>query len=97
MDIHPVISPDHLIVLLLVGLVAGFMATHLVAGHGFGLLGDLVVGVIGAFLGAFVLGALGVVASTLLGEIIVAFVGAVILLALLRVFTGAGWRRRRTF
>ena len=97
MDVHPVINPDHLVVLLLVGVVAGFLASHLVAGHGFGLLGDLVVGVIGAFLGAFILGALGVVASTLLGQIIVAFIGAAILLALMRLFTGTGWRRRRMF
>jgi uncharacterized membrane protein YeaQ/YmgE (transglycosylase-associated protein family) len=88
-------SADHLVVLLLVGLVAGFLAAHVVAGRGFGLLIDLVVGVVGAFLGAFVLGALGVVASTLLGEIVVAFIGAVILLAILRLFMFSRWRGRR--
>ena len=88
---------DHLIVLLLVGLVAGFAATHLVAGHGFGLIGDLVVGVIGALLGFFLAGLVGIATVTLLGEIVVAFVGAVILLAVLRLVTGrrGGWGHRR--
>lgn len=88
---------DHLIVLLLVGLVAGFAASHLVAGHGFGLIGDIVVGVIGALLGFFLAGVVGIATVTLVGEIVVAFIGAVILLAVLRLFTmrRGNWGRRR--
>lgn len=88
---------DHLIVLLLVGLVAGFAASHLVAGHGFGLLGDIVVGIIGALLGFFLAGLVGIATVSLLGEIVVAFVGAVILLAVLRMvaYRRPGFGRRR--
>jgi uncharacterized membrane protein YeaQ/YmgE (transglycosylase-associated protein family) len=92
-------TADSLIVLVLVGLVAGFLASHFMAGHGFGLLGDIVVGVLGAFLGAFLAAKLGIVVSGLLGLVIVAFIGAVILVMLLRLLTGGlgrgrGFRRR---
>lgn len=91
---------DSLIVLLLVGLVAGFLASHFFAGHGYGLLGDIVVGVLGAFLGGFVAAKLGIAVSGLLGFVIVAFIGAVILVMLLRLVTGGmaggrGFGRRR--
>lgn len=91
---------DQLLLILLVGLVAGFLATHLVAGHGYGLLGDIVVGILGALLGAFLLGnflalhvlaPLGIAAGSVLGQIFIAFVGAVILIAVLRLVTGRGW------
>lgn len=70
---------------LIVGLVAGWLAGLLVKGGGFGLLGDLVVGVIGALLGGFLSTRLGFAAgSGLFGSIIVATIGAVILLLILR-------------
>jgi uncharacterized membrane protein YeaQ/YmgE (transglycosylase-associated protein family) len=90
---------DHLLLIILVGLVAGFLATHLVAGHGYGLVGDIVVGVVGALLGFLVLGAflaahvlapLGIPDSSIVGQIIIAFIGAAILLAVLRLVSGAG-------
>src|ERR1700730_12612234 len=93
---------DQLLVILLVGLVAGFLASHLVSGHGYGLVGDIVVGILGALFGAFILGQLittiilvplGIAAATVLADIIVAFIGAAILLALLRLVTGAGFGR----
>lgn len=91
---------DSLVILLLVGLVAGFLASHFMAGHGFGLLGDIVVGVLGAFLGVFLAAKLGIVVSGLTGLVIVAFIGAVILVMLLRLVTGSmgrgrGFGRRR--
>ena len=95
---------DHLLVAILVGLVAGFLASHVVSGHGYGLLGDLLVGILGALVGTFllgglistyILGPLGVAAGTLLGQIILAFIGAVIVLALLRLVTARGGYRRR--
>jgi uncharacterized membrane protein YeaQ/YmgE (transglycosylase-associated protein family) len=70
---------------LVVGLVAGWLAGVLVKGGGFGVIGDLVVGVIGAFLGGWLFSTLG--ASTgggLLGSIVVALVGAVVLLFIVR-------------
>ena len=71
---------------LIVGLIAGWLASMLVKGGGYGLLGDMVVGVLGAFLGGFLFGTLGfAVDGGLLGSILVAAVGAVILITLLRV------------
>ena len=70
---------------LIVGLVAGWLAGVLVKGGGFGLVGDLVVGVIGALLGGFLSTRLGFAAGEgLLGSIVVATIGAVILLLILR-------------
>ena len=75
---------------LLVGLVAGWLAGMLVKGGGFGLIGDLVVGVIGAILGGWLLSTLGASAGGgLLGSIIVATVGAVVLLFIVRVIKRA--------
>jgi uncharacterized membrane protein YeaQ/YmgE (transglycosylase-associated protein family) len=76
---------------LVVGLIAGFLASQLMRGGGYGLIGDIIVGVVGALIG-------GWLATTLLhmpnpvnginiGTIIVAFVGAVILIAILRLFS----------
>ena len=70
---------------LIVGLVAGWLAGVLVKGGGFGVIGDLVVGVIGAFLGGWLFSTLGASAGGgLLGSIIVAVVGAVVLLFVVR-------------
>jgi uncharacterized membrane protein YeaQ/YmgE (transglycosylase-associated protein family) len=73
---------------LLIGLAAGFLAGAVVKGGGFGLLGDLIIGVIGALLGGFIFGLLGITAGGLLGALITAFVGAVVLLLLLRLVAG---------
>ncbi|MCO6180997.1 GlsB/YeaQ/YmgE family stress response membrane protein [Ciceribacter sp. RN22] len=74
-----------LIILLLVGLVAGWLASQLVRGGGFGIIGDLVVGVVGALLAGLLFPALGLgIGGGILGSIIAATVGAIILLFLLR-------------
>lgn len=95
---------DHLLIAVLVGLAAGFLASHVVSGHGYGVVGDVVVGILGALVGTFVLGGLisayvlgplGVAAGTILGQIILAFIGAVIVLAILRLVAGRGGYRRR--
>ena len=70
---------------ILIGLVAGWLAGKLVKGGGFGVLGDIIVGVVGALLGGFLFSSLGASAGGgLLGSILVATVGAVILLLLVR-------------
>ncbi len=69
----------------LIGICAGWLAGQITKGSGFGLVGDLIVGVIGAILGSFTFRLVGLAAYGLLGQLIVATVGAVILLALLRV------------
>jgi uncharacterized membrane protein YeaQ/YmgE (transglycosylase-associated protein family) len=85
---HTGLSRDvkmNLIWFLIVGLVAGWLAGVLVKGGGFGLIGDLVVGVVGALIGGFLFSALGLAAGGgLLGSIIVATIGAVVLLFVVR-------------
>jgi len=74
---------------ILIGLAAGWMAGQLMKG-GFGVVGDIIVGVIGALLGVFLFRTLGVSAGGgLLGSLIVAVIGAVVLLFLLRLIKKA--------
>lgn len=70
---------------LIVGLVAGWLAGVLVKGGGFGVVGDIVVGVIGALIGGWLFSTLGASAGGgLVGSIIVATIGAVLLLFVVR-------------
>ena len=69
-----------LIVFLLIGAVAGWLAGTLMKGGGFGLLANTVIGVVGAMLGGFVFALLGISAGGLIGSIITATVGAALLL-----------------
>lgn len=69
---------------LLIGLVAGWLAGQFMKGGGFGLLGDLIVGVIGALLGGFLFDLAGIPVGGLFGSLVTATIGAVILLAILR-------------
>ena len=70
---------------LLIGLAAGWLAGQIMKGGGFGLIGDLVVGVIGALLGGILFDLFGLHAIGLLGNLVMATVGAIILIVLLRV------------
>ncbi len=75
---------------ILIGLAAGWLAGRLMTGGGFGVIGDIVVGVIGALLGGFLFRTVGVsVGSGLFGQLIVATVGAIILVLLLRLIRKA--------
>lgn len=79
-----------LIWFLLVGLIAGWLAGQVMRGGGFGLVGDMIVGVIGALLGGWLFSKLGIGAGGgLIGAIITAFVGAVVLILLLRLIKRA--------
>jgi uncharacterized membrane protein YeaQ/YmgE (transglycosylase-associated protein family) len=78
-----------LIIFLLIGAVAGWLAGQIMRGGGFGLVGDIVVGIIGALIGGWLFGALGFHAVGLIGSIIAATVGAIILLAVLRLIKRA--------
>jgi uncharacterized membrane protein YeaQ/YmgE (transglycosylase-associated protein family) len=70
---------------ILIGVAAGWLAGQVMKGGGYGLVGDLIVGVIGAVLGGFLFGLLRISAGGLLGSLVTATVGAVVLIALLRV------------
>ncbi|MGB6381537.1 MAG: GlsB/YeaQ/YmgE family stress response membrane protein [Syntrophobacteria bacterium] len=75
---------------ILIGLTAGWLAGQLMKGGGFGVVGDIVVGVIGALLGGFLFRTLGMSAGGgLLGSLIVAVIGAVVFLFLLRLIKKA--------
>jgi uncharacterized membrane protein YeaQ/YmgE (transglycosylase-associated protein family) len=73
-----------LILFLVIGILAGFLAGKIMKGSGFGVLGDLVIGVVGAFLGGWLFSLLGISAGGLLGALVTALVGALFLLYLIR-------------
>lgn len=80
------LSPGGIIAWIVVGLIAGWAASSVSRGHGYGIIGDIVVGLIGALIGGFLAGFFIHGSVGLIGSIIVAFIGALILLAILRMF-----------
>jgi len=70
----------NLIIFLAVGALAGWLAGIIMKGRGFGTIGNIIVGIVGAVLGGFVFGFLGITTGSLLGSIIMATIGAVMLL-----------------
>ena len=84
-------SGEHLLIILVVGVVAGWLAGQILRGTGFGLVADFCIGIIGAFIGNWLLPRLGIhFGAHLLGQIISATIGAIVLLLILGLF-----RRRR--
>ncbi len=73
---------------IVVGLIAGWLAGQVMRGGGYGLVGDIIVGIVGAIIGGFLAGALLGIPDAVngfnVGSIVVAFIGAVILIAILR-------------
>jgi uncharacterized membrane protein YeaQ/YmgE (transglycosylase-associated protein family) len=93
------LSNESIIAILVVGIIAGWLAGVLVRGSGFGLIGDLIVGIIGAFIGDWVLPHFHVYLGTgWIAAIANALIGAVILLVIVRLISGAGrFGSRRRF
>ena len=98
-------SSESLLVILLVGLAAGWLAGQLVDGTGFGVIGDVIIGIVGAFIGNWLLPRLGLyLGAGLVGAIASATVGAILLLLVIRLIhstrrwngsgSGSGWNRR---
>ena len=84
-----IISNEGIIVILFVGLVAGWLAGKIVRGTGFGLIGDIVVGIAGAFISSWLFPKLGIhIGSGLISEIIYSAIGAVLLLLIVRLVRG---------
>jgi uncharacterized membrane protein YeaQ/YmgE (transglycosylase-associated protein family) len=82
-----------ILVFIIVGAIAGFVASKVISGKGMGLLWDIVVGILGAFLGAWLAGLVGLgvdMGSFTIGGLLSAFVGAVILLVVFRALTHRG-------
>ncbi|MDA9424964.1 MULTISPECIES: GlsB/YeaQ/YmgE family stress response membrane protein [Bradyrhizobium] len=85
------ISNEGLLVILFVGLVAGWLAGKVVRGTGFGIVGDIVVGIAGALVASFLFPRLGIRLGTgLVSEIVYSAIGAVILLVVVRLVRGGG-------
>jgi uncharacterized membrane protein YeaQ/YmgE (transglycosylase-associated protein family) len=84
------LDPGSWIAWIVVGLVAGAIAARVVAGRGFGCIADIVVGVAGAIIGGFLLSSLfGMTGNVgFFGSIVVAFIGAAVLLAVLKLVSG---------
>ena len=87
---HLNLDPGSWLSWIVIGLIAGAVASRVVAGRGFGCLADIVVGVAGAIIGGFLLGALFGVSGTVgfWGSLVVAFLGAAALLAGLKLLSG---------
>jgi uncharacterized membrane protein YeaQ/YmgE (transglycosylase-associated protein family) len=91
------ITDQGILVILLVGLVAGWLAGKIVDGGGFGVIGDIAVGIVGALIGSWLLPRLGIhLASGIVSSIIVATIGAVLLLLIVRLASG-GFSQRRSW
>jgi uncharacterized membrane protein YeaQ/YmgE (transglycosylase-associated protein family) len=75
---------QNLILFLVIGILAGFLAGKIMKGSGFGVLGDLVIGVVGAFLGGWLFSLFGIAAGGILGVLLTAVVGALFLLYVIR-------------
>jgi uncharacterized membrane protein YeaQ/YmgE (transglycosylase-associated protein family) len=83
------LEPGGILMWLIVGLIAGWLAGQFMKGGGYGLIGDIVVGIIGAFLGGLVFSFLLPGSSVgFVGSIVVAFIGAVLLIAILLALSG---------
>ena len=94
---------ESLLIILLVGAIAGWLAGQIVQGTGYGLLMDIVIGIIGAFIGSWVLPRLGIhLGAGLVAAIANATIGALLLLLTIKLVRGGGgsrwggwgWRRR---
>ena len=80
---------SNLIYWIVVGLIAGWAAGRIMKGGGYGTLMDIVLGIVGAVVGGWLLGALGIYAGGLIGTIVVAIIGAVFLIWLSRLLKRA--------
>jgi uncharacterized membrane protein YeaQ/YmgE (transglycosylase-associated protein family) len=94
------LSSESLLVILLVGLAAGWLAGQIVQGTGFGLVGDVIIGIIGAFIGDWLMPQFGLYLGVgIVGAIVDATVGAIVLLLIIRLVRdrgrwNSGWGRR---
>jgi len=94
-------SGESLIIVVLVGIIAGWLAGQIMRGAGFGLVGDLIIGILGAFVGSWLLPKLGIrLGAGMVAAIANATIGAIVLLFVLGLLRGRGafnswgWGRR---
>jgi len=85
------LSNESLLVILIVGLVAGWLAGKVVRGAGFGIIGDIIIGILGALIASLLFPKLGIRLGTgMVSEIIYSAIGAIILLLIVRLVRGGG-------
>ena len=85
------LSGESILVILLVGLVAGWLAGQVVQGTGFGLIGDICIGIVGAFIASWLFPQLGIALGVgLVREIVSATIGAILLLIIIRLVRRGG-------
>ncbi len=85
----PVLLPGDLLSWIVVGLIAGFLASAVIRGRGYGCIGNIIVGLIGAVIGGYLAGLLDIQGIYhFWGSVIIAFFGACILVAILQFFSG---------
>lgn len=82
------ITLTSLVIWALIGLIAGWLAGELTRGRGFGVVGNIIIGIVGAILGGILLGFLGIDPGGFVGEVIQALIGALVLIALLSAVGG---------
>lgn len=90
---HLNMTTQDLVVWLIIGLIAGGLATRIVGGHSYGCIGNIIVGLIGAVIGGYLSTLLNLGTLHFVGEVVVSFIGACILVAILRLFSGSTRRR----
>jgi len=88
---------ESIVIILVIGAVAGWLAGLLFRGFGFGIIGNIVVGIIGGFIGTWLLAELSFTmpGSPIIAAILTALAGAIVLLAVIGLFAGLSGRRRR--
>ena len=74
----------NILIWIVSGIIAGWIAGLLVRGRGFGLIGDLIIGLLGGLIGGWLAGLMGIQASSLIAQILVAALGGVVLVAIIR-------------
>jgi uncharacterized membrane protein YeaQ/YmgE (transglycosylase-associated protein family) len=85
------LSGQSILIILFVGLIAGWLAGKIVQGTGFGLIGDIAIGIVGAFIASWLFPRLGIALGTgMVREILDATIGAVLLLVIIRLVRGGG-------
>jgi uncharacterized membrane protein YeaQ/YmgE (transglycosylase-associated protein family) len=90
MHVFALYVPQSVIAWIVIGLIAGWLAGKISQGRGFGCLANLVLGLVGALLGGWIFMKLGVLGGGMIYSIVAATVGAVILVAIAKLFSGGG-------
>ncbi len=84
-----ILEPMSLLGWIVIGAIAGWLAGKIVEGYGFGFIGNLVVGILGACVGGYILPRLGIIPQSTIGNLLAATLGAVVLLVVIGILKRA--------